>query len=333
MAQTYKITSQLTRSDKQILEEGQIVSVNQPKYLEQETISIAVESVKEADSLTAIVTKDLNKIIQAIKVALGDASSKARFLIIGIVYLFLTPSGMAIFFIRGWRFDLIKRMLSTKSSGLAPEINSLTQIGIHVKEGIKIFGARAVYEIPKIIVLAAIGYSHWELVFDWTQYLLGRMFSPANAVDFSTQIQTTQLSLGITFMVEFVFYLILSFVITPAYKLTEIRYASGQIPYKSFFSMSVLQESYKLYKKYRFSTLTMYIWDIIISILSTLVAFITFIILPFISFLVLPFYKLIFKHLAKAYGYGVLARRLQANGDLPDQINIHTRGIKKEETN
>ncbi|MEM8897841.1 MAG: hypothetical protein AAGC85_07040, partial [Bacteroidota bacterium] len=60
--------------------------------------------------------------------------------------------------------------------------------------------------------------------------------------------------------------------------------------------------------------------------LSFIVSLTAFVILPFISFLILPFYKLIFKHLAKAYAYGMLARRLQANGDLPapDEIVIST---------
>lgn len=322
MSNQYKLTIALSKQEAdQVAKQGGI-SVKSARDRQAEITYLQVESIAPVRSGFGHVINDLKKILKAIRFALQDRFARSRFLSIAMVYVFLTPSGISSFFVRGWRWNLIKNMIQgSRGKGLAPTVNDFSNIGTYIKEGIKLVSAKALYDIPKLLVLVAIGYDHFEFLLDWLDYFLSWFIDSSSSKAVGTVVDETSVKITKTLVTQLIFYAIYSLLVTPAFKLTEIRYAAGKVPYKAFFSCKELKESYRLYKKYRITTLNMYLWDALVSAASFLVGISLGVILPLYALVGHPFYKLMFKHLPKAYGYGTLARRLQANGDLPPPDN------------
>ncbi|MCB0370431.1 MAG: DUF4013 domain-containing protein [Bdellovibrionales bacterium] len=241
-------------------------------------------------------------------------ASRSKLLSLSFVYTLLIPSGVAIFFIRGWRFGIVKRMIkSDPSQAISPNLNSLHDLGTFIRDGIRLFGAKALYDLPKLLILVAIGYDHIELIIDWIYFFLTKV---PGMGDYQSLAETSMIKFSTTLLIQLIFFMIASFLITPAFKISMIKYANGNISYAGFFSIKEIKDSYRIYQRYKTRTLTAYIWDVFVTGLSTIIGFILMILFPFIIWLAIPLYKLVFKHWPKAYAYGMLARRLAVNGEI-----------------
>lgn len=275
---------------------------------------------KAAPSGIGLILQDFKKLAKAIKLPLQSAAGRSKFFATSLVYIFLSVSGVSIFFIRGWRLGVIKRMADRNiGTPLCPEVHSLQQLGEYVKHGIRLIAGKAAYDLPKILILAAIGYDHFELILEWLHYFFVQIFpiggmDPATAVGDLANSSVSKLSF--TLGLQFIFLLIYSFFFTPAFRITAIKYAVGKIPFKNFFNWDEMKDSFRIYKRFKTTTMEAYVWDVLVSSLSYLAGFILLIMFPFISIAVIACYKLLFKHWPKAYGYGVLARRMRDNGEI-----------------
>ena len=198
---------------------------------------------------------------------------------------------------------------------LLPKIGNLLSIGNFIKEGIKLIGARAVYDFPKIFILVAIGYDHIGLIVDWIDYLITYL-SGDSIPKFTDKLEESTINFSTTLGIELGFFFLFSLIVTPAYKILELKYSVKMIKYIDFFSLAELKKSFGLYYKYNITTIGMYFWDVLLSVLSVVVGIILLMLFPLLLPFVHPIYKLLFCHFPKSYGYGLLARRMYLNGDL-----------------
>lgn len=317
MPNKYKLIVGLDSAEASQLTYGEVINVVRDSNSDEVNISIQIESIETVPSGFRILAEDFFKLLECFIYPLKDFQSRKNLASIGLIYAFLSPSGMSSFFIRGWRLILIRRMLLIPPSlGIAPKVDSLIKIGDYVKEGIKLVLAKFFYDMPKLLVLAAIGYSHFELMFDWTSYLITNFFKGYDYESASNLLNASSLKMTKSLATQLIFVLIYSLVVTPAFKILEIKYSIGEIKYKDFFSIKELIKSFMLYRKYKFSTVQMYLWDILLSLLSIVAGLFITITFSMLVLFVYPFYKLLFNHWPKSYGYGLLARRMRANGDL-----------------
>ncbi len=290
------------------------IKIDGPTYTDAQK-KFSAKSIQRATALYDQ-QQDLKKLFKSLQMPFAIKSSRARFSIIWLIYVFLSPSGMSSFFIRGWRINIIRNMVvNTKGKGLAPKISDLNDVGKCIKEGVKLIGARATYNLPRVLIMIIIGYDFYELIIDWVLFFFsGLVGDPNNSVE--EMLNQSALYLSISHGGELAFMALYSLFVTPAYKIMEIKYAAGVIEYKKFFNWNELRDSYRLYRKYKFSTVEMYLWDQIVTLISFVSGFIIAIIFPFFFFFLYPLYKLLFSHWPKSYGYGLLARKMYANDDL-----------------
>ncbi|AEE53883.1 hypothetical protein [Haliscomenobacter hydrossis] len=317
MEHKYKITAELTAEEAANITPESSVAV---KLADTESsFNFLIQSIERSPSGIRIVLDDFKKLIKALAILFKGSAAKMRLLSISLVYLSLTPSSISMFFIRGWRMGIISRMTSQNSKfGIAPPVDSLTQIGYFIKEGIKLVIARFVYDFPKILILVMVGYDYASLIVDLGYYFFTSLFDFNNEGEpqsLRSVVEGSSVKLTNGFIASLIFYVLYSVIVTPAFKIMEIKYAVKSISYRSFFSLGELFKSFRLYRKYRSTTLEMYFWDVLVSTISLLIGLLLFTTLP-ILIIFHPLWKLPFNHWTKSYGYGLLARRLIANNEL-----------------
>lgn len=314
----YKVYITLNESDENRLQEGVIMQINNQDSLPLDFL-LKINSKSPLKGGFNWIVRDFKKLLQALLIPFKNSASRAKLLAITFVYALLTPSGLASFFVRGWRFEVVKRMGEGQPGiPIAPSVNSLAELGENIREGVKLLGAKAAYDIPKIILLVAIGYDHFEMIIDWTYFFFGKIFGDSEIQNqaFNEFASSSIMNLSTTLIIQLLFILIYSFFFTPAFRITMIKYAKGNIEYKRFFSIEELRDSFKIYRRYKIRTSGAYIWDLLVSTLSMVIGFFLLVFFPIITWIFIPFYKLIFKHWPKAYGYGLLARKLNINGEI-----------------
>lgn len=278
-------------------------------------LNLKVDSIEpiQKDALLTI-RKHLNQLFSAVFIPLSNSVSRSKLFSLSFLYTMLIPSGVAVFFIRGWRFEIVKRMIASEPyQAIAPNVHSLNDLGIFIRDGIRLFGAKALYDLPKLLILVAIGYDHIEMIIDWIYYFFTKVPGMGDAQNFAA---TSAIKFSTTLLIQLAFFIIASFIITPAFKINMIKYATGKISFAGFFSLRELKDSFTLYRRYKTLTITTYLWDALVSGVSTILGFMLMVLFPFIFWLLIPIYKLLFKHWLKAYGYGILARRLIINGEI-----------------
>lgn len=283
-----------------------------------EALVLDIEDVEEVPLQGfKVPLNEISKLKSALTVPLSDSASRSRVWQTLLVYVFLSPSRISTFFIRGWRLDIIRNMiLSTQTTtGIAPVVNRLSNIGEDIKQGAVLIGLKLIYDLPKILILTAVGYHYIEFILDWLTFIFGNAFGTSSTT-FDSMMNDTQFKVSLAFFFQALFVVIYSFFVTPMFKINEIKYAKGNIELKDFFKVEEIIDSYKKYKKYKMSTLQVYIWDLLVTGGSWVFGFFLMIFFPWLYFIVNPFYKLLFKHWPKAYGYGLLGRKMEANGDI-----------------
>ncbi len=312
--QKYNLRIQLDADQAAQISEGSVVSVeNSPLFPEGQSFEVEQKEPLKKD-LLSIIIKDFRKLYEAVWLPIKKGAPRTKLFNLAAVYTFLVPSGVSFFLIRGWRFGIVQRMMENNpDQAVAPEIKTLDDVGTYVRDGVALFSAKLVYDIPKIIVLVIIGYNHYELIMDYLFFL----FSKVPGLDsFGQFAERAALKWTLSLAAELFFLALTSIIITPAFKISMMKYAKGNINWKGFFSIKELKHSYSLYRKYKIRTLNAYVWDKLVSISSNAIGFALMVFLPFITWLLIPLYKILFKHWPKAYGYGDLARRLQHNGEI-----------------
>ncbi|WP_020538844.1 hypothetical protein [Lewinella cohaerens] len=313
---TYELFVDLSNERAKELEGKRIIVTNPPGGAE--ALALDIQEVEEIPLQGfKIPLNEISKLKNALIVPLSDSASRRRVWQTLLVYVFLSPSRISTFFIRGWRLDIIRNMiLSTqKVTGIAPTVNRLSNIGGNIKQGAVLIGLKLVYDLPKILILTAVGYHYIEFILDWLTFIFGNAIGSSSAT-FDSMIDDTQFKVSLAFSFQVLFILIYSFFVTPMFKINEIKYAKGNIELKDFFKAEEIIDSYKKYKKYKMSTLQVYIWDLLVTGASWFFGFFLVIFFPWLYFIINPLYKLLFKHWPKAYGYGLLGKKMEANGDI-----------------
>lgn len=314
MGHNYKIITKLSAEEAQQIQQGEKIRLGSDSSNPE--IILEIGSIEVLPTGVKALSEDFKKLIRALVILFKGSAAKISLATISMIYLALTPSGISAFFVRGWRLGIISRMGTLENKvGIAPQIRSLTQIGHHINEGIKLVLARFIYDIPKILVLVVVGYDYASIIVDFGYFFLSSIFNSAHSQSLSSMIQATSLKMSNGIIASLVFFALYSLIVTPAFKILEIKYALNQIKYSDFFNLKELFSSLNLYRKYTFNTLEMYFWDLFVTTLSLLVGFFLFSTFPLLIFLH-PLWKLPFSHWAKSYGYGLLARRLIFNNEL-----------------
>lgn len=285
---------------------------------EDEEYCIQIDSIEEAPLKGFKIAKsNIVKLIQALKVPFLNNASFRQAIKTFLLYLYLSPSRISVFFIRGWRLQIIRNMITSthREIGLSPSINRISLIGDYIKEGVLLIAAKVIYDLPKVFIITAIGYHYIEFILDWITFIFGNFFGQTG-VSFNEMVDDTKFKVTLTLSIQLLFIVLYSIVITPVYKINEIKYALNTISYQDFFKIEEIKDSFKKYRSYRVTTLQVYSWDLCVSITSFIFGSLFLILMPWLYLILIPFYKLFFKHWPKAYGYGLLARKMDANNDL-----------------
>lgn len=301
----------------QMVPDSEILVQNSQRF--PDGIQLRIQSVEKIrKDLSAIITKDFTRLIAAVFIPIRKGASRSKLLSLSFLYALLIPSGVGVFFIRGWRFEIVKRMIRNQpGQPIAPGVGTLDELGIFIRDGVRLFGAKALYDLPKLVILVAIGYDHIEMIIDFIFYFFGRVpgFGDSSQ-SFASFAESSGMKFSTTVMIQILFFMISSFIITPAFKITMMKYANGKISYRRFFNVEEIKDSFRIYRKYKTRTIAAYLWDAAVTGLTGIIGVFLMILFPFIIWFAIPMYKLLFKHWSKAYGYGMLARRLAANGEI-----------------
>lgn len=336
MKNTFKVTLQLDEASADIIAREQFIQVtsNNATYPD---VYLDVQTLKANDSIIGEAAKEGKSIFAFWSEVIQSSIARQRIISALVAYILLTSSSMSSFFIRGWRLSLIRQMLQPNSSSPIPQIPDLWSIGESVKQGFKLIGVKFCYDIPKYLFLVAFSYDFIDAIMDWCYYIFRIIFGSSATETVADVAAQTVTSFSISFSTSLMLYIVYSCLVTPAFKISEIKYAAGAMPFKGFFNPKELLHSFQLYRKYRIKTFGAYVYDNFVTVGSFifgLVLGISFLlaIVPFLLF-VMPTIKLILNHLPKYYGYGLLARRMHTNGDLvynPENFNQKNQDLRDE---
>lgn len=313
-AQFYDLSIEMKGRD---INKNDVVSIENHKVVSNQ-LSFKVQEIKPyKTSILSLFLKDIKRLFQAVFIPIKNNLSRAKLFNLSVIYALLVPSGISIFFIRGWRFEIVKRMIKAEENkAIAPSMNSLDVLGGFIRDGALLFGVKLLYDIPKILILVALGYDHLELIIHWIYTYVSAAFGFGMPENFA---RDAFVDFRFTIFLQITIYLIMSFIITPAFKISMMKYANGAMDFKGFFRLKEIKHSFCIYRKYKTSTITTYIWDGIVTISTNFlgIGFALFLV-PIAPLLIIfiPLYKVLFKHWPKAYGYGKLAQRLVANGEI-----------------
>jgi hypothetical protein len=320
MKNTFKVTLKLDEASAEVIAREQFlrVSSDNPSFPE---VHMDVKTIQSGDSLLGTAAKEARGIFSFWSEVISNGIARQRLSSTLAAYILLASSPVASFFIRGWRLSLIRQMLEPDATSPIPPISDLWSIGESVKEGLKLIGVKFCYDAPKYLFLVAFSYDFIDAILDWCYYIFRVLFGSGATETVAEVASQTVTSFEISLSTSLIIYIVYSCLVTPAFKISEIKYAAGKMSFKGFFSPKELAHSFKLYRKYRFKTFSAYLYDNIVTVGSFFFALgvtinFLFVIIPFIVF-VLPTIKLLLNHLPKYYGYGLLAQRMQVNGDLP----------------
>lgn len=314
--QKYRLDLTVESYEEDLLTEGATIIVPENHDSKQELILRIIKLEKLKGGFDWVI-RDFNKLVKALSLPFSNKTSRAKLVTLVFVYVLLSIPKISIFFIRGWRLGVISRMINPNPNvAIVPSVNTLNELGENIRQGVRLIGARAAYKLPELIILAAIGYDHLEMIIDWIYFFFGRLFGEAQSANVGDFVSNSFSDLSVTLFIQLLFFVFLSVIITPAYRIMVIKYANGNMEYNRFFNLAEIRDSFRLYKKYVKRTFGAYFWDIIVSGVSLFVGFVMFLIFPYAYFILMPFYKLAFKHWPKSYGYGLLGRRLKANGEI-----------------
>lgn len=319
MKNTFKITLQLDEASAEAISREQSIRITSDNSSYPD-VYLDVQSVRPVASVMGTAVSEGKSIFAFWSEVLQNAVARQRLSSALVAYILLTSSGISSFFIRGWRLSLIKQMLRTNTRTAMPPISTLWSIGESVKQGFKLIGVKFCYDIPKYLFLVAFSYDFIDAIMDWCYYIFRIIFGSSATETVADVAAQTVTSFSISFSTSLMIYVVYSSLVTPAFKISEIKYAAGTMPFKGFFDPKELLHSFQLYRKYRIKTFATYVYDNVVTIGSFIFSIVLGLsllvfIVPFILFL-LPAIKLLLNHLPKYFGYGQLARRMQANGDL-----------------
>lgn len=277
-----------------------------------------IESISEVSASPGFIARDILKIVQFWGKAVGNSANRKRLLSSILAYILLTPSAVSSFFIRGWRFALVREVLLTDGRASLPRLNDIWKIGEAVKQGVKLIGAKFMYDVPKFLILFVFAYDLIDAIIDWFYFLFFQWWmEPAAEVQTASgMVDATVTNFSLSFSSAILLYIVYSCFLTPAFKISEIKYAAGQMKYKGFFDPKELKSSFRLYRKYSAQTLEMYVYDNILMVVSIVIGLFFSLIFPPFILLIYPTVKLMLNHMPKYYGYALLAQRMQENGDI-----------------
>lgn len=314
MSTKYKLNLRMDEATAGQLEPGTRLRVTDQSGRE---VYLEVGQRTNLSSVGGAVSSDLGSFWKGFRLPLADRSSRRRLGAIYLTYAFLRAGGLSSFFVRGWRVAIIRRMTGADPAvGLAPPVRKLRDIGRYVDDGVKMISLNMLFKLPSILIMVIVGFSNMELLLSALENFVGLLFGGESAQPwgkfFSESSFNWSLSLGTQLLLLAGF----SLVVTPAIKIMEMRYALGYLKYRDFFRWEEIKRAFLLHRKYKFKTIPVYLWDVLLTGVSFVVGLLMTM-LPLFLLVVYPAYKLVFNHWPKYYAYGSLARRMQLNGDLP----------------
>ena len=117
------------------------------------------------------------KQFKAIFIPFKNSRNLSKFRSISLVYAILSYGvNIGSFFVRGWRLGVVRNM-SRRLPIMAPGIQSLQDVGTHLKEGIVLIGTKFIYDAPKYLFLVIFGYELIEFVLDFGYWIVKYNFS------------------------------------------------------------------------------------------------------------------------------------------------------------
>lgn len=277
-------------------------------------VEITPTKSKSGSQITKIIPYFIKQ-WKAIFIPFKSKNNLSKFRTISLIYAILSYGvNIGSFFVRGWRLGVIRNM-GRKFPIMAPGIQSLKDVGMHLKEGIILIFTKFIYDSPKYFILVVFGYEIIEFLLDlgyWAiQYSLGgetRLF-----MEYVKENRMVP-KLGISFLTQAILFLIYSFLVSPTFKIQVIKFAF-QDDWKLFFNWNEFKDSYRIYRSQPRSTIAAYLWGLSVSTVGNIISFFL-IIIPIVGLIIIPFYRFLFIHWPKAHAYGGLGRKLIEQGVL-----------------
>lgn len=304
----YSLT--LYRKSKELpkVKEGGVVEIFQQTLpADQESEYYRVVDIQWPGILDAA-REDWNKLKDSLKLPMERGKSARQFHVTMLIYLILSVSGIGSFFVRGWRFRIVQNMFPGNPEGVGPDISSFSRIGEMIFIGMKLVIAKLVFEIPKIFLLAAWGYTHLTAIAAWFLYFFQTTFSDREE-SYEEMLVGSGIEILYSLIAVLVISLLMSYIITPVYKIHEIKYAAGKISFRDFFRLSHIKDSLRIYRANKTKTLQKLIWTQMLTLVSLIVGLICIVIFP--PLIIVHFlYKFYFSHWPKAYAFGLLGNKL-----------------------
>ncbi|MCB9304803.1 MAG: hypothetical protein H6566_29595 [Lewinellaceae bacterium] len=228
--------------------------------------------------------------------------------------LFFIPIPIRAPFLRGWRFEVVRRIALNKKTavpGLRPDL-----VFKYFLKGLVLMFMRYIYFIPLIIVAFLSGMKMLNLIKEVAFYLWD-VYQGADSMGIGKFIAVKVIpQAGVEIVIQLVllgFYVVF---VWPIYRIIMIQYALNLTNGFGFLDIQVIKKSIKIFREHASKVYGIYGFvvalDVFVSWFATIVTLFTF----GLFWLIAPIYYLILRYWIKGFAYGILGRRLIEAGAL-----------------